>query len=729
MSRTALVGGAMALVLCSISIQPAAAQSADAELEDLIPDSAVADPEGWAMDTQAARLPEDSGPDPETPLDGEGEFTLAWPDDDFDFSFEPLETDPELAETLSRRAPRPAADIALPEMADEESEEEVQRVSNEVSKRITLRYPSDFAGFDKIDEFEQRFKDLSDIIQLADGDDNLAQLANRARADQELLETLLSVYGYYDGDVTQRVRTPNEGEGSGENGTIRASDARFTFNIDPGPRYKFGAIDLGELSSVGEDYETLRSAFEIETGDFINEDTIVFERIDLDVALGENGYAFAEVGAPELTIDHARDEGDLALPVTPGGKYVFGSVVSELPKFLSGRHLGEISRFDAGDIYKESDVEDLRRAILATGLVSTLSIEPREVEPPANGEPGVVDLNVDMTKAPLRTIAGSLGYATTDGFRAEASWEHRNFFPPEGMLRVRAIAGTQEQLLGATVRRNNWHGRDKVISLDVFANTIDRDAYEARTVSAVAKYERLSTLIFQKELSYSIGLELVATQEREGTLDGEVGPRETYFVAALPARVTLDQSDDLLDPTNGWRLEGWVSPEVSRNNGTQSFYGRSYVEGRYYQPFGDSVVLAARAKLGTIQGTSLANIAPSRRLYAGGGGSVRGYGYQDIGPKDDLGEPTGGRSLAELSMEARVRTGFMDGALSVVPFIDAGAVDTTTTPRLRDLQFGAGVGIRYHTNFGPLRVDLATPINRRPGDSRIAVYVALGQAF
>ncbi|MBS7669178.1 autotransporter assembly complex protein TamA [Croceicoccus gelatinilyticus] len=719
----------MALVLSSLSIQPAFAQSADAELEDLIPDAAVADPEAWAMETEAAQTPEDSGPDPDTPLDGEGEFTLAWPDDDFDVAIEPLEEDPELAEALSRRAPRPAADIALPEMAGEESEEEAERVSNEISKRITLRYPASFAEFENIEEFEQRFRDLSDIRLLADKDDNLAQLANRAKADTELLRTLLSVYGYYDGDVTQRVQTPREGEGSGENGTIRASDATFIFNIDPGPRYKFGAIDLGELANVGADYELLRSAFEIETGDYVNEDTIVFERIDLDVALGENGYAFAEVGAPELTVDHARDEGDLALPVTPGGKYVFGSVVSTLPKFLSGKHLGEISRFDAGDLYKESDVEDLRRAILATGLVSTLSIEPREVQAPANGEPGVVELDVDMTEGPLRTIAGSLGYASTDGFRAEASWEHRNFFPPEGMLRVRAIAGTQEQLLGATVRRNNWHGRDKVISLDVFANTIDRDAYEARTVSAIAKYERLSTLIFQKELSYSIGLELVATQEREGTLDGQVGPRETYFVAAAPARVLWDESDDLLDPTNGFRLEAWASPEISRNNGTQSFYGRSYLEGRYYQPVSDSIVLAARAKVGTIQGTALDNIAPSRRLYAGGGGSVRGYGYQDIGPKDDLGDPTGGRSLTELSMEARVRTGFMDGALSVVPFVDAGAVDTTTTPRLRDLQFGAGIGIRYHTNFGPLRVDLATPINRRPGDSRIAVYVALGQAF
>ncbi len=720
----------MALVLGATLPHAAQAQSLDAdpELEDLIPDSAIADPEAWATDTTAAHTPEQAGPEPETPMTDDAAITLDWPEGDVDVAIEPLEEDPALAESLSREAGRPAQDIALPEMTQERPAA-TEQVSAEIGKRITLRYPASFAEFERVEEFRERFKMLSDLVQLADGDDNLAQLANRAKADQELLQTLLSVYGFYDGDVTQRVNTPAAGQGSGTDGAVVASDARFTFTIDPGARYTFGTIDLGGLPGTGDDYGLLRGAFQIAEGDPVYEDAIVTERIDLNVALGENGYAFAEVGAPDLLVDHARDEADLTIPVTPGGKYVFGTVVSSKPDFLSGKHLADIARFDQGEIYRASDVEDLRRAILATGLVSTLSVQPREVTAPANGQPGVVDLDVDITEGPLRTIAGAIGYATTDGIRVEASWEHRNMFPPEGMLRLRGVAGTQEQLIGATFRRNNWHGRDKVLSLDVFANTIDIDAYEARTVSAIAKFEKLSTLIFQKELSYSIGVELVATQEREGALTGETGPRETYFVAALPGSVLLDQSDSLLDPTRGWRLQAWLSPEISTSNGTQSTYARASLEGRYYQPVTDSIVVAARAKLGTIQGTTLDNIAPSRRLYAGGGGSVRGYGYQQIGPQDTLGDPTGGRSLTEFSIETRVRTGMFDGSLSFVPFIDAGAVDTTTTPRLRDLQFGAGVGVRYHTSFGPLRVDVATPLNRRPGDGRIAVYVALGQAF
>ena len=137
----------------------------------------------------------------------------------------------------------------------------------------------------------------------------------------------------------------------------------------------------------------------------------------------------------------------------------------------------------------------------------------------------------------------------------------------------------------------------------------------------------------------------------------------------------------------------------------------------------------ARARLGAIPGAAIQDIAPSRRFYAGGGGSVRGFGYQQIGPRNSFSEPSGGRSLSEFSIEARVKTGLFGGALWVVPFVDAGTVEETVTPRFRDMRYGAGLGLRYQTGFGPIRVDVGTPLNRRPGEKPVAVYVSLGQAF
>tara|TARA_B100000378_G_scaffold14702_2_gene11923 strand:+ start:30867 stop:33062 length:2196 start_codon:yes stop_codon:yes gene_type:complete len=730
-----LAMAAVALVSQTAVPPMARAQSmdADAELEELIPDSAVTDPEGWAMDTEAATAIVAEEDDPDSPMVDTG-FSLDWPEeDDFTVEIDDIEPDPRLEQLLSRENGIPAQELALPEMSQrgggEDDGEEDALVETQLSKRITLSHPASFAEFGAFGEFTDRFAGLSDIETLRDSDDNFAQLANRAEEDAALLSDMLAVYGFYDADVRQRTQTPPEGEGSGEDGAIVPGDARFIFTIDPGQRYRYGEVTLPGIADTGEDYEPLRQSFEIETGDFIQEDRIVRERIDLEVALGETGYAFAETARPDLLIDHSRDEGDLSLSVTPGGKYRFGDVISSDPDFLSSKHLQEIAQFDVGDLYRQSGVEDLRRAILGTGLVSSLTLTPRVASEPVAGEPGIVDIDVGITPAPLRTIAGAVGYDTGRGIRTEVSWEHRNLFPPEGMLQLHAIAGTQEQLVGATFRRNNWRGRDRMLTLDVFANTIDRDAFEARTISGVAKIERVSTLLFQKVLAWSVGLELVATQEREGTLGGLTGPRETYFVAALPGEIVYDKSDDLLDPTRGWRVSLFASPEISHTGGDRSTYLRSWLEGRYYQPVSERLVVAGRAKFGTITGTGISDIAPSRRLYAGGGGSVRGYGYQQIGPQDDLGDPTGGRSLSEFSLEARYRTGLLGGAISIVPFIDAGTVANDSTPGLSDMQYGAGIGVRYHTSFGPLRVDLATPINPRPDDDRIAVYISLGQAF
>ncbi|MCB2066086.1 MAG: outer membrane protein assembly factor, partial [Erythrobacter sp.] len=307
--------------------------------------------------------------------------------------------------------------------------------------------------------------------------------------------------------------------------------------------------------------------------------------------------------------------------------------------------------------------------------------------------------------------------------------EHRNLFPPEGMLRVRGVAGTQEQLAGVTFQRNNFYGRDQILTLDAYASTIDIDAYDARTVSLVGRFERQSTLLFQKAFSWGTGLELLYTQQTDIKVKGQKSSLQDYAIAALPSFIQFDTTNSLLDPTEGWRFRVTASPEVSRVFSSESTYLRVQFDLSTYQRVSDGVVLAARGRAGSIVGAPIASIAPSRRFYAGGGGSVRGYGYNDIGPTNALGTPNGGRSLVEAAVEARVRTGMFDGALSVVPFVDAGAVSRDELPDFSDVRFGAGVGLRYDTGFGPLRLDVATPLNPRAGDSPVAVYVALGQAF
>ncbi|MBV7264890.1 autotransporter assembly complex protein TamA [Erythrobacter ani] len=686
-------------------------------LDELIPQSAVEEAEDWAR--QGVGEPERAEVDPEAVAEAAEDGLEDAPDpaiaatlDGFEIP-EPqrLEPDPD-GEVL--------AEIDAPDLMQFPELEEF-----EVSDELILAFPADNDAFPERTNFLERFRTLSTVEALESGDDTVPQLAARARADEELLLEMLRTYGYYGGEVARQL----SGGRRGDNGDIAGADIdpQVRFDILPGERYSFGAIDLGDLVSAP-DSEELRASFAIESGDPLQSDRIVEEELDLRVALGESGYPFAEVDAPSLLVDHARNEGDLSLPVQPGGKYVFGGVQSSDPDFLSGRHLSRIARFDNGDVYQTSLQADLRRAVIATGLVTSVAVTPREIEPPEGGEPGQVALDVEFDRAPTRTIAGAIGYGTEDGLKLEASWEHRNLFPPEGALRLRGILGTREQLASVTYKKNNFRDRDQVLTVDTYASDIETEAVDARTLGLRGTFERVSNLLFQKPLSWQVGAEVLYTDERNRVEEGEPGPRQVYTIGSLFGSATLDASDDLLDPTSGYRITGFAAPEVSRSLGETTYYVRTQADASYYQEVG-TTVLAGRVRAAAIVGAEAFEIAPSRRLYAGGGGSVRGYAFQAIGPRDEFGEALGGGSVVELSLEARIQTGFLDGAIEVVPFVDAGSVARSSRPDFSVIQYGAGIGIRYKTSFGPIRVDVGAPLNPTEFDAPVVVYVSLGQAF
>lgn len=554
-----------------------------------------------------------------------------------------------------------------------------------------------------------QFRSLSALEEYRGDAANAAQIDRRARADADLLAELMRAHGYYDATVTTSVEAAPGGGFS------------VALDVQPGPVYRFGEIRLPGLDeAAGADAEALRQAFAVSEQDPVDAVKVTGAQASLQAELGRRGYAFAEVGDPDIVIDHETRTATLVLPVRPQGTRRFGRVLVEGRPLFSADHIERIARFDEGDPYRVPLIDDLRQALVATGLVSSVTIRPV-----ARDGTDLVDLAVGLEPAPMRTIAGEAGYGTGEGVRAEVSWQHRNLLPPEGAVTFRGVVGTREQLISAILRRNNFARRDQVLNAQIGLAHVDRPAFSARTFVLAGGIERQSNIIWQKKWTWSVGGELTATDERDVDLASGMSRRRTFFIGAVPAFLGYDGSNDLLDPTNGFRLSARVSPEVSLQSGS-FFYARAQIDGTFYQPLTPTVTLAGRARLGTIFGAGRDDIAPSRRFYAGGGGSVRGYGFQDLGPRDPVfDDPIGGRSLTEFAIEARIRF----GDFGVVPFFDGGNISTSPWPRFDNLRFGAGIGARYHTRFGPIRVDLATPINPQPGDPRIAVYVSLGQAF
>lgn len=539
---------------------------------------------------------------------------------------------------------------------------------------------------------------------------NAAQIARRSRTDADLLEELLRSQGYYDADVEPRTESAGD-------------TLRVVLEASPGQQYRFASIELPGLEAAGSDTAKLRHAFGINAGDPVIAQEVIAGGLALKTALGEQGFAEASVGEQQVEVDHVTHLATLTLPVDPGPVAKFGAIrVTGKPPF-SSQHIWTIARFRSGQRFERSKVDDLRRALIATSLFSAVDVQ---VVPVSGGR--TVDLAVRLEPAPSHTIAGELGYGTGEGARVEASWTDRNFLNPEGALTLRGIAGTSEQLAAVQFRRSNFLQRDQLLNLQASASHQKFDAYEAKTIQLAGNIERQSNFIWQKTWTWSVGPELLATDERGVFSSAGLKDTRTFLIAALPASLGYDGSDSLLDPTRGFRLSGRLSPEFSAHGGSFT-YGRVQLDASAYRPLSDRIVAAGRIRLGTIIGAGVFDIAPSRRFYSGGGGSVRGYGYQQLGPKDMDGDPVGGRGLAEFGLEARIRLKQFGGNFGIVPFFDGGSLTTESLPDFKEWRFAAGIGARYYSSFGPIRIDVGFPLNRQKGDGPLAVTVSLGQAF
>ncbi|HET7708141.1 MAG TPA: BamA/TamA family outer membrane protein [Sphingomicrobium sp.] len=611
-------------------------------------------------------------------------------------------------------APLPDIGVDWPDLDSDRMEAPVAgRDEAPVSDSVALRYTMVVRGLEELPDppgLAAAFAAQSVLHAGRRETANPAQIERRSRADAELLAELLRAQGYYDADVTTEVEA-------------RHDSVQVALIAQPGPQYSFESVELPGLAAAGKEADALRHAFAVEAGDPVVADEVIAAGVALQVALGEEGFALAKIGEQQIDINHETRRASLELPVDPGPIATFGAIrVSGEPPF-GADHVGRIARFDRGEPFRRSRVDDLRRALIATGLVASADVT---VVPAADGR--TVDLNVTLVPAPMRTIAGELGYGTGEGLRAEANWQHRNFFNPEGALTLRGVIGTREQLVSAQVRRSNFRRRDQVLNLLASISNTELDAYDAKTIQVGGGIERQSNIIWHKKWTWSLGAEALATSERGVFGNPLAQETKKFIIVALPASLYYDGSDDLLNPTQGFRLGGRISPEISAYGGSFA-YGRLQMDASAYRPVSGPVVLAGRVRIASIVGASTSGIAPSRRIYSGGGGSVRGYGFQRLGPRDARGDPIGGRGLAEFAVEARYRLSAFGGNFGIVPFIDGGTLSDKSWPNFQDWQFGAGIGLRYYSNFGPIRVDVGTPLNPRSGDSRIAVTVSLGQAF
>jgi translocation and assembly module TamA len=325
-------------------------------------------------------------------------------------------------------------------------------------------------------------------------------------------------------------------------------------------------------------------------------------------------------------------------------------------------------------------------------------------------------------RKPHRLEAGA-SYASSEGLGADMRWTHFNRF---GFADTSAILGrvsTVDSRLGVEVTLPHWGRLRQSLNGYTAAFRRETSAYDEAGVEVRVDVQRK-----RSDVAYiTVGAALDYTQTEERSASASAILQREQVVGSLLGALAIDETDDVLDPRSGWRVDVRAEPTLLTGSVTLS-YVKASLQGTAYLPLdGDRrTVLAGRAKAGSILGGTLGGVPASRRFYAGGGGSVRGYVFQGIGPHLSDNTPVGGLSLVELSGEVRHR---LSDQWGLVAFVDAGSVGVSQEPAFDTLDLGVGLGVRYNLGFGPIRFDLAVPLNRRSDDPSYQVYISIGQSF
>lgn len=531
-------------------------------------------------------------------------------------------------------------------------------------------------------------------------------LERRAADDVLRLRDTMIGHGYYGADIRYRL----DGD---------AAPYTVTLDIDTGPAFSIGSYDVvwqdksGRKAAAPQGVEPRRLLRKIRGKPATPEVILDREREIVD-ALKQNGYPLPEVYERKVVIDHATQKAAVTLAIGSGTRAVFGPVQLAGYEAVREDFIRRRIGWQPGDTFNIDKVVETRRSMLQTGLFSTVDVT-LEAKSGARSVPAAIQI----AERKPRTIGAGVSYSTSRSIEGKIFWEHRNLAGGGEKIRAEADAGLDRYGIGAAFTKPDFGGTIKR-SLQIKTGFRQEflDAYDKTSYSAAAGL----THDFNSRLSATLGGGLEFSQVKEK------GQQERdFWLLSLPMGVKYDSTTDTLDPAKGIRAAANVTPYLTVNQSQESFTIADVSLSHYLPVNEEKIVFANRVKLGAIFGESTAAVPADKRLYSGGGGSVRGYGYQLISPLDANDDPTGGRFQVEVGSEIRFR---VTDTIGIVPFVEGGRVteDFDVTGDERFL-WAAGIGVRYYTAVGPVRADIAVPLNGRDKDDMFQVYFSLGQAF
>lgn len=585
-------------------------------------------------------------------------------------------------------------------------------------------------------EIEDLKEDLEKASTLVSDEDQPVSgslgLLSKAKNDRKRLVASLYENGRYDGVVTISI----EGRDIDE----LAPDAEFgagpvpvTITVDPGQEFT-----LGDVAITANGVPVDPTTFDLASGSSAASTRLLAQEARLLEALRNEGRPFVAVTQRDVVADSNTGRLDYTLGISPGDPVPFGTTFVDGARDVDPGFIAYMADIEPGKTFSPEDLKLARERLLGLDVFSSVTVR----EGTGQAADGTLPVQVEVGERKFKYYGVGATYSNTEGAGVSGYWGNRNLFGRAENLRLDAsVSRIGATALSDTVRQTDEFdykasavfkkpgvlGPDSVYVGSIEATSEHPLAYDRRSIAATSGV--------QYKLTKEQTIEARIRGEYEEITD-YLGDAD-YLIASVPITYTYDGRDDKLNPTSGFFAKLYAEPSYELEN-AQPFV-KTRIDASTYLSLTESnrFVLAGRVAYGTIFGADLQDIPNDRRFYAGGGGSVRGYQFQTIGPffpdfnrpggdSSFNDTPIGGLSLFEASAEVRI--GITEN-IQIVPFVDAGTVSDDLVPDFGEMKIGAGVGARYLTSFGPIRVDVGIPLDPGSRDASYQIYAGIGQAF
>jgi translocation and assembly module TamA len=547
-------------------------------------------------------------------------------------------------------------------------------------------------------------------------------LTQRALDDADRFRTAAWAFGYYNATVTTTIGgTPLDDSALVDmiDKAPASPSLPIVVRVERGQRYRIGQIAV-DFTTSGAIPPNVVAALGLKQGQDAVAADVLAARDRLLTAMREASFPLATVTLDQVDLHPDQAEMDVRFQIAPGARADLGQIQFNGLRDMSEAFMRQRLLLRPGQPFSPSAIEKARQDLLALGVFSSVRIVPAETLDPAGNLP----LAIDLEERKLHAVDVGAGYSTDLGVNLNLAWHHRDLFGGAEQLNLTAAVqlggdattkpGGQ---LGAQFIKPDFMRRDQTLELDL--NAVDQSliAYDQRALIQSASVTRK----LSEHWSVTGG---VLTEEEDITQEGV---ERAYEFAGVPFTVKYDSTNSLLDPVSGIRASVSLTPAHSFAGGGALYLIAQASGSTYFDLTGNGrSVIAVRGLVAQISGTGVFGLPPDQRLYAGGSGSVRGFRYQSVGPLFADGKPTGGTAMSAGTVEFRQR--FLEN-WGAAAFIDSGQASGDGKPFTSDWRTGVGVGLRYYTSIGPIRVDFAMPVTRVPGGDSFEFYIGIGQAF